>query len=127
MTKFKSLTPEAMTLWTDALESGEYTQAGGWLHRLGDEAVAEGWCCLGVLCDIASNAGVPVLREPNGVAEGFDNYHGGLPPSVKRWAFGTTDETDDGIWSATEHLILMNDTDKASFTEISAWIKENLA
>lgn len=44
--------------WIEALESGEYKQGSGNLRiRAGrenapDDGQSEGWCCLGVLCDI---------------------------------------------------------------------------
>lgn len=71
--------------WIAALRSGEYAQTTGRLRR------DEGYCCLGVLCDLAEKAGVVT-----GVSE--DNYAGNanhwryddevsvLPPVVQRWA-----------------------------------------
>jgi hypothetical protein len=32
--------------WVDALRSGKYKQVQGYLHK------ADGYCCLGVLCDV---------------------------------------------------------------------------
>jgi hypothetical protein len=35
-------------VWVKALESGEYTQAAGYLHHSNTNS----YCCLGVLCDL---------------------------------------------------------------------------
>lgn len=51
--------PAIKQLWLDALESGEYTQTKGKLHT------DAGYCCLGVLCDVAVKAGV--LEEPDSI------------------------------------------------------------
>lgn len=58
--------PEIKELWCNALESEEYTQAKG---RLRTEA---GFCCLGVLSDLAVKAG------------------------VQKWVYGVTSTTDNG-------------------------------
>ena len=46
------INPEIKELWCSALESEEYTQAKGRLRT------ADGFCCLGVLSDLAIKAGV---------------------------------------------------------------------
>ena len=38
---------ELMRQWVDALRSGKYRQTRGWLRK------DDGFCCLGVLCDIS--------------------------------------------------------------------------
>lgn len=43
---------EVKALWAAALRSGQYTQGFGALYEGGK------WCCLGVLCDLAHEAGV---------------------------------------------------------------------
>jgi hypothetical protein len=84
---------EVITKWVEALESGEYPQTTGRLQRTGpgysDQPI--GYCCLGVLCEIAAENGItykeiPSLDDhPTGVALfGGDDL---LPPnSVKEWA-----------------------------------------
>lgn len=50
-------------LWLKALRSGEYAQADGMLKS------GDGYCCLGVLCHVAKEAGV----APDGmISEGGD-------------------------------------------------------
>jgi hypothetical protein len=80
-------------LWLDALRSGEYEQAKGYLKT------DDGYCCLGVLCDIAvKNKVIPdpirVTGEsmPGWPAEepvyvfGEDKGYLTLPDSVREWA-----------------------------------------
>ena len=43
--------------WITALRSGNYPQGRGYLRRIDDDG-KEGYCCLGVLCELAVNAGV---------------------------------------------------------------------
>lgn len=59
MSKMK---PEIREQWTAALRSGEYEQTTENLKKdLGDGKV--GYCCLGVLTDLAIKAGVPVVTK----------------------------------------------------------------
>jgi hypothetical protein len=84
---------EVKELWLAALRSGDYEQTTGALHRragrcsdTGDYA-PPGYCCLGVLCDLAVKAGVDVdvRSHPDGYTF-FDNSSGALPMAVKKWA-----------------------------------------
>lgn len=46
---------KVMQAWVKALRSGEYKQTTGALRRSSaTETMPEGYCCLGVLCDIAA-------------------------------------------------------------------------
>lgn len=70
-------------LWVAALRSGEYAQTR---RRLRD---TDGFCCWGVLCDLAVKAGVDVAVRAAHHDPGITAYDGsvGLPPdSVARWA-----------------------------------------
>jgi hypothetical protein len=72
--------------WVRRLRSGDYEQGQGYL-RFGDK-----YCCLGVLCDMAVEAGV--IEETHGPSEKFSLFvsDGGdfqtqmLPISVAKWA-----------------------------------------
>lgn len=84
------MNPEIKERWVAALTSGDYSQTS---RKLGDE---NGYCCLGVLCEIAVQDGV-VTKE---VAKGFesetavyfsaenptDRESAVLPASVRNWA-----------------------------------------
>jgi hypothetical protein len=112
-----------------ALRSGEYSQTTG---RLRD---ANGFCCLGVLCDIAVKEGVvPTWTEdldPDGVQRYGIMYPTALhtatlPPVVKEWAGmqsdnGSYNRDEEGYY--TEALSSDNDGG-ASFGKIANFIEE---
>lgn len=65
------MNPEIKKLWVEALRSGEYTQSMGALCNLKnvgtesrDEYAVKGYCCLGVLTDLAVKAGVVDWEQP---------------------------------------------------------------
>ena len=67
--------------WVRRLRSGDYEQGQGYL-RFGDK-----YCCLGVLCDMAVEAGV--IEETHGPSEKFSLFvfqTQMLPISVAKWA-----------------------------------------
>lgn len=81
--------PEIKKLWTDALRSGKYQQGTGYLNRDGK------LCCLGVLCELAVQAGVAKLWGPPlplgssfsyGGLESSSGSTTGLPDGVCEWA-----------------------------------------
>ncbi len=49
--------PEIKTKWLEALRSGNYKQGQNYLHKA-NEGEEPKFCCLGVLCDIASKQGI---------------------------------------------------------------------
>ena len=63
-------------LWIHALRSGEYQQGKGGLRP--DD---EGFCCLGVLCDLHSQE-----TGKNWDVDQYDGQSGVLPDSVCIWA-----------------------------------------
>jgi hypothetical protein len=78
--------------WVAALRSGEYEQTTAALHRLapsGDpdsQRPQPGYCCLGVLCDLALKAGV-ITSRVQGALEVYDvEDDATLPRSVAEWA-----------------------------------------
>lgn len=76
--------------WLAALRSGNYQQTASMLHRAGFDGGPDGFCCLGVLCDMARRDGVvePEQMENEG-GERYYKYDGGtayLPGVVIDWA-----------------------------------------
>lgn len=66
---------EVYQLWIDALRSGEYKQANselrGRVYKDEDDDVGTlGFCCLGVLCDLASKDGGPRWYNDNFLGNG---------------------------------------------------------
>lgn len=81
--------------WVAALRSGDYRQTHGKLAKQLSPTEPMGHCCLGVLCELAIEDGVPISREAfpyeNGVilrygpgTNGFSD--GQLPGVVATWA-----------------------------------------
>lgn len=89
--------------WLTALRSGEYTQIKGWLREY------NGFCCLGVLCD---------LNDPEEwVADSYRGQGLMLPSSLSK-EVGLTHEQARGLAN-------MNDTG-STFNEIADHIEANL-
>lgn len=125
------MSKELRAKWLDALRSGNYTQTTGTLvagldaeghvipRRLPHHKL--GYCCLGVLCDVAGAK----LRDE-------DFYHYYITEVV--------DDSDDGVRDCGElrpgdygltggeikTLIGMNDDQRYSFTFIADWIEQNI-
>jgi len=111
--------------WVAALRSGEYEQ--------GIEALCqEGkFCCLGVLCELASNEGVVSRTVINGddAVYGIDLQRDYLPHEVQKWSgvrcsSGEYTALVDGS-RYEKSLVGHNDVDNLSFDEIADIIEEN--
>lgn len=106
-------------LWVNALRSGEYTQSR---HAL---RTVSGFCCLGVLCDIAAKTGLGKWDTLGGreVFRAKDGYYCAdtLPHAVVEWA-GLRDRNPD---SADGSLASLNDSGK-TFDEIADIIQAEL-
>lgn len=124
MTTATKMNPEIKTQWLEALRSGDYEQTDNYLHRPGD-----GFCCLGVLCDLHMKAtdGASWEQEAE-TSSGMTypseegNHTTVMPEEVVKWA-GLPDENPyiDGIKSYT--LAYLNDDGK-TFNEIADVIEE---
>lgn len=109
--------------WTEALRSGDYKQTTGELHQQN-----KGFCCLGVLCEIAAKDGVVDIVIDNG-SYGYgndqDREFAVLPKAVLDWSGLTTTNGEfkdsDGRISS---LIRLNDSDHLSFAEIADVIED---
>lgn len=80
--------PEVKEAWLKALRSGEYAQTINSLHRIKalspDRPV--GFCCLGVLCEIAVENEVIEKIESSHVEMYGEGHSAFLPPEVQSWA-----------------------------------------
>lgn len=107
------LKPEVKDLWITALRSGRYAQGRGKL------STPTGYCCLGLLCELAIEEGVDLKKEVETVSyydftagrdvqdvvvqyDGSLNY---LPVSVIRWAFAATPEDlhEAEVWGTNDN------------------------
>lgn len=128
---------EVADLWIAALESGEYAQTTGALHVLsehvgarGNEEVirTKGYCCLGVLCEVAIKNGLDLKRRINiaSTLEYFDEANGVAPAKVMKWS-GLKSATGDFYTAPVDDftcLTQLND-DGTSFQEIANIIREH--
>lgn len=134
------MNPKVKALWVEALRSGEYTQSFGALRKDGTGGSPKGFCCLGVLCDLAVKAGV--IPEPIHQGDEDDTYrygdNEGTPPrQVLEWAEMThIHEGRDAptlnreghfhnAFGSREALVVLNDVSKLSFEEIANLIEES--
>lgn len=114
------LKPEVKTEWLNALRSGEYEQGTGSLCKDGK------YCCLGVLCELASKQGV--CKKLEGIFSHilYDGNDLHLPASVKEWCgFGSNPQGCNAYVNG-RYLTTMNDIEKKSFTEIADLIEVGL-
>jgi hypothetical protein len=127
-------------LWINALESGDYLQTRGALQRLESDGYRPvGYCCLGVLTDIAAKAGVCEWKD-DGRIGGVEEYTkdaaisyfnmAELPKAVIEWAGLTSPDpkvtTDIAGTAHATTLGALNDDYKFDFNEIANVIREKL-
>lgn len=129
------LRPEFKEAWLAALRSGEYTQTRGYLHVIENvTGIEEGWCCLGVACDVLAKSGVDMLRSVvtigDGSVEDFDG-NGQMPGRDVRESmfvrppFMSEETFADATNDIVSSLAYAND-DHHSFEEIIEWVEGNL-
>ena len=107
---------EVKKRWLEALRSGKFKQAQGFLH-LFDKSRHHTYCCLGVLC---KTEGLQASKNTCSVGYSFEGEESctGIPSKFLEKI---------GLQQYNEStLINMNDGDKLNFTEIANWIETNL-
>ncbi len=116
-----------LTAWTAALRSGKYVQGKGQLRReyefpRGVPHVKH--CCLGVLCELAVEAGV-TTRNHVLSTYGVDYELGMLPAEVMEWAGmrhpegATLDIIKDPVVDHNVSLLRLNDSYDYTFNMIA--------
>jgi len=112
------MNPQIKQKWVSALRSGEYQQTQ---KRLRTE---DGFCCLGVLCDLyIKENNVEWNLANDGHTYEFQDNKSILPSSVMEWA-GVERHNPD-INNGTETLAGLNDTG-CTFEQIADLIEEHL-
>ena len=107
--------------WVAALSSGKYPQGRSQLAT-----ATGGFCCLGVLCELAADEGVVTrIRTEGGIRYGDEKQRHYLPHSVILWAgievsnsFNPTVRRADG---SIAHLSSLNDRGD-NFSQIASAI-----
>jgi hypothetical protein len=111
-----------MRKWVAALRSGDYLQTQGALHK------DDGYCCLGVVCEI-SKLGEWVRAEFHEVVEdphytyqiGYEAEHTHLPEPVREW-LGVN--SPNPLIKGNLHSIAANDSQGLSFNEIADLLED---
>lgn len=103
---------EVYDLWIAALRSGKYKQTRKVLRD------NEGFCCLGVLCDLSRKDGGPKWNEGGWGDYIFKDEIEGLPVIMSKFMQISREEETT--------LMRMNDDDEASFKEIADYIEKEL-
>ena len=123
--------------WLKDLRSGDFAQVEGSLSD------GEGYCCLGVLCEQAVNAGVigKIPTDDEGVRYGTEDEFsfGALPQPVVEWAeLDSVDPAVEGEISYEDYqgdmvtetvnynLSSWNDEEHKNFAEIADLIEKGL-
>lgn len=108
--------------WVRALRSGKYKQTTGVLTMLKEDKPA-GYCCLGVLCDLAVKRKITSVDFSGEYAKYTDDLEESVvPEKIREWAalrceLGSLESDSD------ESLAHMNDNG-TSFKEIAAIIEK---
>ena len=130
------MNPEIKSKWIAALRSGEYEQARGSLMRIMHRnfetgKIGVGFCCLGVLCDLASQESVCRWQDREAVTIdmfGRSNFNGdSLPAPVAEWA--GLKESDPEVSTSigvVARLSELNDSYRLTFSQIADVIEEHL-
>jgi hypothetical protein len=130
---------EVKALWLSALRSGDYQQTTGKLHRVAIEAgtvtgdvTPAGFCCLGVLCDVAVKNGLDLEVEidPGGWVE-YNGQADTLPLAVTDWAGlemdnPMVDNPGNSHGGDRDQLATLNDDYHWDFGEIANAIETSL-
>ena len=126
---------EARDLWVAALrDTDTYPQTKGALHN------EDGYCCLGVLCEVAIKAGVDLTVTHGENEPGLSYYDGEaehLPDAVVAWAGLDTNNpvvlvededeaVDDGVVQYERELVMLNDDFVWDFPSIADVIEAQL-
>lgn len=116
--------PKIKKLWVATLRGGMYTQG----HKVLKDGRSKRRCCLGVLCELAVQAGV---CKRNG--DYFDSDAIVLPESVQKWAGIKSKDPVVNIKGSAARLSLHNDggdgslmISRRTFAEIADAIESQL-
>ena len=104
---------EVVKRWVAALRSGEYKQTQGQLWS------GDGFCCLGVLCDLAAKDGGP---QWEGCRFAGSSAH--PEPAMWNWVVGGDQGRDASTIS--DRLVEANDSQLQTFKQIASIIEGEL-
>lgn len=108
------MTQEFKDQWLEALRSGKYEQGKGALRTVHNHS-KDGFCCLGVLCDLIPDG----TWDDQGIFNHYKSFSTSsmLPNNIPAIRVSSADQST---------LIEMNDGKNHSFTQIANWIEINI-
>lgn len=113
-------------LWVDALRSGRFQQGHYRLATVQTDDVTASYCCLGVLCELARDAGVPLTVDERPGSRTYDGERNYLPAAVLEWA-GLRDGNPAVTWNDRRwSLSVVNDGSRLPFAAIARIVEEQL-
>jgi hypothetical protein len=118
------MNPAIKTQWVAALRSGEYQQGRNFLRT------DEGFCCLGVLCDLAAKASIGVYWSEPTAAPTLDgrvyddvqaccDSTGLLPAAVMCWAELDTDSPEVAAFNGLNIDLIPDNCDEIPLTQLN--------
>ena len=121
MSKKLTEAQKARRAWVRALRSGKYKQTTHCLHDKSEKG-KEGFCCLGVLCELALKEGViEAARDQGSSYYAYGRHSNYLPEKVREWV-GLTERS--GAYGPPSTSNLAQDNDFGSdFNTIAATIE----
>lgn len=113
---------EVIEQWIKALRSGKYKQTTGLLkeslNKHKKDAGKVGFCCLGVLCDLAAKDGGEQWVHTENDTYRMHGQSGLLPKKFSAWLELSSKDVED--------LIEMNDEHRAKFPRIAKHIETKI-
>lgn len=94
--------------WVAALRSGKYEQGRHALNRNNK------FCCLGVLCEVAIERGLPIKKTQQGSSVAYDGFLAAPSEAVYQWA---------GIDRSGVSTLARKNDDGATFEQIARYIE----
>lgn len=111
------MNPRIKARWLKALRSGRYKQATGALRN------DDGYCCLGVLCDLARRSKIGKWDDD----ANFEGCSSDLPEVVAEWA--GLDSSDPYVPTSGGRRVALsnlNDYGRLTFKQIADYIEKSL-
>ena len=108
-------------LWLKALRSGKYRQGRDRLRTK-----TNGYCCLGVLCDVYRKTTKTGKWVQTDQLWNFEGRSGVLPYKVRRWAGLKQEDPELDPTSFSGNASSVNDLRRSNFKKIANLIERNL-
>lgn len=102
---------ERINKWLHELRTTDKPQCRGLLHKLATDVQSEGYCCVGIACEVAIDSGLNIIKNKLINYESYDYAHVLAPESVENFY-----EIPPGFFG---FAIGFNDSLKLSFSEIA--------